>query len=146
MIWDTSPRYTDLYPLPVRQASALPSASSKMCIRDRDGAQATGESQPFFLIDRDLQHAGELVLDRILDGDDVVSSRPIHMVDHRREGGGLSRPGRSSHEHQPRSQVAEVDTRLREPELVDRRHVEPVSYTHLDVYKRQDVREALSGG
>ena len=28
------------------------------------------------------------------------------------------------------------------PEIASRRHIEPVSYTHLDVYKRQEYRKA----
>src|SRR5215469_15451534 len=32
VIWDTSPRYAASYPLPVRQASALPSASSRFAV------------------------------------------------------------------------------------------------------------------
>ena len=37
-----------------------------------DGAQSAGERQSLLLVDRDLRDAAELVLDRILDGDDLV--------------------------------------------------------------------------
>lgn len=42
MIWDISPRYAASYPLPVRQASALPSASSRFAVvRDTLAVQLT---------------------------------------------------------------------------------------------------------
>jgi len=42
MIYDTSPRYAASYPLPVRQASALPSASSRFAVaRDTLAVQLT---------------------------------------------------------------------------------------------------------
>ena len=38
----------------------------------QDGAETAGEGESFFVVDRDLGDAFELVLDRILDGDDLV--------------------------------------------------------------------------
>src|SRR5688572_12566454 len=38
----------------------------------QDGAQPAREGEALLLVHRDLQHAGELVLDRVLDGDDLV--------------------------------------------------------------------------
>jgi hypothetical protein len=38
----------------------------------QDRAQAAREGQALLLVHRNLQHAGQLVLDRVLDGDDLV--------------------------------------------------------------------------
>ncbi len=38
----------------------------------QDRAQAAREREALLLVHRDLQHAGQLVLDRVLDGDDLV--------------------------------------------------------------------------
>ena len=41
----------------------------------QDRAQAAREGQAFLLVDRNLQHARQLVFDRVLDGDDLVAGR-----------------------------------------------------------------------
>ena len=49
-----------------------------MCIRDR----AAGEGEALLFVDRNLQHAGQLVFDRILDGDDLVAVSYTHLRAH----------------------------------------------------------------
>src|SRR5947209_11558164 len=53
----------------------------------QDGAQPARDGEPLLLVDRDLQHAGELVFHRILDRDDLV----LAVVDFR--DGGVERGG-----------------------------------------------------
>ena len=59
-------------------------------------AQAARKGQSLFLVDRNLQHAGQLVLDRVFDGDDLVVA-VVDLGDRGIERGGLaaSRSGRS---------------------------------------------------
>ena len=38
----------------------------------QNGAQAAGEGEPFFIVDRNLQHAVELVLHGIFNGDNFA--------------------------------------------------------------------------
>ena len=55
----------------------------------QDGAQAAREGQALLLVDRDLQHAGQLVFDRILDGDDLVLA-VVDLGDRGVQRGGLA--------------------------------------------------------
>ncbi|MCY1410799.1 hypothetical protein D9M71_261750 [compost metagenome] len=66
----------------------------------QDGAQAAGKGQAFLLVDRDLQHAGELVLHRVFDGDDLVHA-VVDLGDHGVEGGGLAAAGGAGHQDHP---------------------------------------------
>ena len=59
-------------------------------------------------------------LDRVLDRDDVVAARAIDVIDHRAQRRRLARPGRPGDEHQPLVQVAQVEHRRREAELLGR--------------------------
>src|SRR6185436_13009338 len=54
-------------------------------------------NEALLLVDRDLQHALEVVLDRVLDGDDLVLAL-VHFRDHRVERGGLAASGRAGDE------------------------------------------------
>ena len=58
----------------------------------QDGTQPAGEGQAFFLVDRDLHDAFHLVLDRVLDGDDLVG-RVLDLVQGGVQGGGLAAAG-----------------------------------------------------
>jgi hypothetical protein len=58
----------------------------------QDGAQAAGKIQPLLLIHRDLQHAGQLVLHRVFDGDDLVLAG-VGLGQQRVQAGGLARAG-----------------------------------------------------
>ena len=61
-----------------------------------------------------LADGGQLVpvehLDRILDGHDVALAGVVDVVDHRRQGGRLARPGRSGDEHEAALLVGERRT------------------------------------
>src|SRR5690606_8976410 len=61
-------------------------------------AQTAGEGQPLLFVDRDLGDAPELVLDRILDGNDLVLDG-LDLRQRRVEGRRLSGAGRTSDEH-----------------------------------------------
>ncbi|MGC3956014.1 MAG: hypothetical protein QM804_17515 [Propionicimonas sp.] len=64
------------------------------CLAERGGVRAD-----LPLVDQ--RPAGVVqVLDRILDGDDVHRQRPVHDVDHGRQGGRLARTGRSGDQHE----------------------------------------------
>ena len=63
------------------------------------------------------------VLDGVLDGEDVDRTRLVDAVDDRRQGGGLSRAGRSGQEHQPRGRRASHSATGGRPELVEGRDV-----------------------
>ena len=58
----------------------------------QDRAQAAREGEPLLLVHRDLQHAGQLVLDRVLDGDDLVLAA-VHLGERGVERGGLAAAG-----------------------------------------------------
>ncbi|MNZ31527.1 hypothetical protein D3C78_488280 [compost metagenome] len=58
----------------------------------QDRAQAAGEGQALLLVDRDLQHAGELVFHRVFDGDDLVHA-VVDLGDHGVQRGGLAAAG-----------------------------------------------------
>ena len=60
--------------------------------------QAAGEGQPFLLIHRNLQHAGELVFHRVFNGDDFVLA-VIDLGDCRIQRGGFAGAGRARHQH-----------------------------------------------
>lgn len=54
--------------------------------------------RPFFLVDRDLQHAGQLIFHRVFDGDDLVHP-VVDLGDHRVQRGGLAAAGGAGHQH-----------------------------------------------
>src|SRR5258706_176940 len=58
----------------------------------QDGAQPPRESEPLLFVDRDLQHAGELVFHRVLDRDDLVLA-VVDLRDGGVERGGLAAAG-----------------------------------------------------
>ncbi len=58
----------------------------------QDGAQAARKRQAFLFVDRDLKHAAELVLHRVLDGDDLVVPA-VDLVDGGVQRGGLAAAG-----------------------------------------------------
>jgi len=60
------------------------------------------------------------VLDGILDGHHVVVLLGVDQIDHRRQRRGLARARRSRDEHQPLVQGAQVEDRVREPQLLRR--------------------------
>ena len=57
-------------------------------------------AEPFLLVDGDLEHASQVILDRVLDGDDLVLAI-VHFRDHGIEGRGLAASGRAGHEQHP---------------------------------------------
>ena len=59
------------------------------------------------------------ILDRILDGDDVLRPLFVDLVEHGRERGGLAAAGRSSDEHEAARLVADLSHDGREPELFE---------------------------
>src|SRR5699024_3551793 len=63
----------------------------------QDGAQRAGERQAGLRVHLDLVDAGQAVLDRVLDGDDV-DLRLGDGVEGRVQGGRLPGPGRAGHE------------------------------------------------
>ena len=56
--------------------------------------------KPFLLVDRDLHHPLELVLDRILDGDELLLL-VVDLGQGRIQGGGLAAAGRPGDQHHP---------------------------------------------
>ena len=60
------------------------------------------------------------VLDRILDGEDVLAPLGVDLVDHRRERRRLAAAGRAGDEHQPARPLGEVADDGRQAELVER--------------------------
>src|SRR5690242_8139373 len=72
----------------------------------QDGAQAAREGQPLFLVYRNLQDSRELVLHRILDGDDLVLA-VVDLGDGGIEGGGLAAPRGPRDEQHPVGLVRE---------------------------------------
>ena len=60
------------------------------------------------------------VLDRILDGDDVLAPLGVDLVDHRRQRRRLAAAGRAGDEDQPARPLGEVADDRRQPELVER--------------------------
>ena len=74
--------------------------------------------------DLPLVHDAALVavqeLDRVLDRHDVVLPRAVDQVDHRRERGRLSRPGRAGDEDETARLVGELLERRRDAELLER--------------------------
>jgi hypothetical protein len=63
----------------------------------QDGAQAPGEGEALLLVHRDLQHAGQLVFHRVLDGDDLVLAG-VDLGQGGIQGGGLARAGGAGHQ------------------------------------------------
>jgi len=63
-------------------------------------------------------------LDRILHRDDVPLQLLVDLVDHRREGRALSGAGRSRHQDQPPGPLGELGYDGRQPEILERAHVE----------------------
>jgi hypothetical protein len=61
-------------------------------------------------------------LDRVLDRDDVLLPRPVHVVDHRRERRRLPRAGRAGHEDEPAVLLGELPHAVRQAQLVEVRH------------------------
>ena len=59
------------------------------------------------------------VLDRILDGDDVLAPLGVDLVDHRRERRGLAAAGRAGDEHEPARALGQVGDDRRQAELVE---------------------------
>ena len=59
-------------------------------------------------------------LDRVLDRDDVLGHRPVHVVDHRRERGRLARAGGAGEQDDPALLLGELGDHGREQQLVDR--------------------------
>ena len=59
-----------------------------------DGAEPVGEGEIDLRVDLDLAHPLQLVLDRVLDGDDVLLRR-VDLVQRGIEGGGLAAAGRA---------------------------------------------------
>ena len=59
-------------------------------------------------------------LDRVLDRDDVFVHRVVHVVDHRRERGGLARPGGAGEQHDPALLLGQVLDHGGQRELFDR--------------------------
>ena len=88
----------------------------------QDGAQRVGEGEADFLFDRHLVDAGDLELDRVFDGDDVVN-RVVEFVERGIERGGLAGAGRAGDENQAVRRVHggfELLERVRvQAELVD---------------------------
>ena len=67
-----------------------------------DGAEGVGEGQTDFLFDRDLVDAGDLELDGIFDGDDVVD-RVVEFVEGGVERGGFAGAGGAGHQDAARA-------------------------------------------
>ena len=89
----------------------------------QDRAQPAREGEPLLLVDRDLRDAPELVLDRVLDGDDLVL-RGLDLGEAGVERRGLARAGGPGHQHHPvglADEAAELDQLL----VVEAQHVEP---------------------
>ncbi len=63
----------------------------------QDRTQAAREGQALFLVDGNLQHAFELVFDRILDGDQLVFAA-VDLAERRIQGRGLAAAGRTGDE------------------------------------------------
>ena len=61
------------------------------------GAQSPRKAQPLALVHGDLQHAGHLVLDRVLDRDDLARA-VVDLGDRRVQRRGLAAAGRTGHE------------------------------------------------
>ena len=62
--------------------------------------QSARKREPFFLIHRNLRNAPDLVLDRVLDGDDLVLIG-LNFIERRIERCRLARAGRPGHQHHP---------------------------------------------
>src|SRR5215475_2315899 len=76
----------------------------------QDGAQPAREREALLLVHGDLQHPGQLVLDRILDGDDLVASG-LGLGDRPVQRGRLAAAGRSGDEQHAvgkRAQLAQL--------------------------------------
>ena len=58
-------------------------------IMTKNRPQPSRKRQPFFLVDRNLHHARELILDRILNGNQLIFER-VHFGNRGIQGGGLS--------------------------------------------------------
>src|SRR6266540_1105074 len=89
----------------------------------QDRAQAAREGEPLLLVHRDLGDALELVLDRVLDGDDLVFLA-LDLAEGGVEGGGLAGAGRPRDQHHPvglADEAAEAGQLL----LVEAENVEP---------------------
>ncbi|GBC76990.1 hypothetical protein HRbin08_00458 [bacterium HR08] len=69
-------------------------------VMPQDRAQAPGEGEPFLLVDLDLRHAFQLILHRVLDGDDLLLPRS-DLIDGRIERRRLARAGGSGDEDHP---------------------------------------------
>src|SRR6266542_4101828 len=88
-----------------------------------DGPEAAREGEALLLVDGDLGDAAELVLDRILDGDDLV----LGALDLRQRGverGGLARAGRPGDQHHTVRLLDEL-AELQQHLVVEAEDVEP---------------------
>src|SRR5665811_1479169 len=74
----------------------------------------------------DQDHVGVLaqVLDRVLEGDDVVRAGAVDVVDHRRQGRRLARAGGARDEDDPALHLGQVGDDLGQAELLDRADLE----------------------
>ena len=64
----------------------------------KNGPEPPGEGEPFFLIDGNLGDTANLILDRVLDGDDLVFVA-LDLVERGIEGGSLARSGGPGDQH-----------------------------------------------
>ena len=94
-----------------------------------DRPERARERQLDLLVDLRLVHAGDLVLDRILDRDDVRPLR-LHGLEGRAERRRLAAAGRADDEDHAvlvaEEAAQQLERRRREPELLERRHALPV--------------------
>ncbi len=87
-------------------------------LESRDGGGCVGTH--LTLVD-DRALVGVEHLDRVLDGDDVTLAVLVHVVDHRRDGGGLARAGEAGDQHQTVLLACEVGDGRGEPERLEAR-------------------------
>ena len=112
----------------IRSADSTVSKSRTSPIRTtsgswrRRGAQGIGEAVgvgvQLALVDDALLVAVQ-VLDRVLDGDDVLGALAVHFVQHRGERGRLAGPGRAGDQHQAARLLADLLHHRRQAELAE---------------------------
>lgn len=86
---------------------------------DEGGVVIRDVSSDLFLFDDGLLVRMD-VLDRVLDGDDMLGIILINLIDHRRECGGLTRSGRSGDEDETLSRLGDILVDEWETEILDR--------------------------